>query len=108
MVGHNARDRRDRDPFGALPLGAQVSLCLEVSPSLEAGEVTAVLFYDDDRGHPIRQTMRYEGERDGKRRYRVEFSPPRTGLGFYYFAIGTERGTLYVKRDGGEGGNIDS
>ena len=54
MVWHDSWDSADRAPFGAVAAGTPVSLRLRLSRALGTREVSVVLFYDDDRRHPLR------------------------------------------------------
>lgn len=99
-VRFNSRDKKYKDPFGAIPSGTDLRLRLGVEKSAAISSATVVMKYDrHDR--PAYYTMRRNCDLDENdfEYFETEFPIYSRGLYWYYFVIKNEEGLRFVGRE---------
>ncbi|MBQ9757028.1 MAG: glycoside hydrolase family 13 protein [Clostridia bacterium] len=101
-IYHNSRNRKYREPFGALPTESTARISLFVKEDVAPSSVYLRLWDGGERLVPM--------ERTEDEIYSVNLKmPERAGLLWYYFIVEKEeRKYFYCKKRGGEGEVLDS
>lgn len=98
-IYHNSQNEIYRKPFGAVPVGAEIELALEIKDT-EVNEVFVRTWFEDKENYIPMEKM------DNLWRAKIKV-PDEKGLFWYYFVIRTNEGEVYYfnndEKLGGEG-----
>ena len=89
-----------KTPFGAVPVGQDVTFRLSVPESF--GYVDPHLVLTKDREDPVHYRMEFTGQAQGANHFAFTIAPTTPGLYFYYFDLYTDFRKIY-RGAGGEG-----
>ena len=102
MSAFNSRDKRFKDPFGAVAVLCELNYRLRVGHSEAAAQVRMLIQQDapeEREPEPVAVPMQWdclEGESD---LFCCRFSPQQPGLYFYWFELETQAGIKYICND---------
>lgn len=100
---HNSQSLIYRKPFGAAAVGSEITLRLSLT---DVGIPSYVKLFREFLGKTESLDMHYVFEASGVYFYETKFMlPQKTGLLYYWFEVGTDKGTLfYGNNEDGLGG----
>ncbi len=100
FVYHNSLNEEFRKPFGALPAGDAVHLCLNVPESCGYVDPHVVLRKDGPGEQPVHYRMTFIGQTPMVNHFAVDIPVHSPGVYFYYFDLYTDFRRIYRGTDG--------